>query len=379
MSLVFIHTADWHIGKPFGSLPSEQAAKLRGARLDAIEALAEHARAGAASTVLVAGDLFDRPSLADRELRAPLAQMAAHANLVWHVIPGNHDHAAAGGVWERMLRDGLPANVRLHLEARPVQLSDSAWLLPSPLATRSVTDDPTAWMDTAATPAGAIRIGLAHGSVQGFGSDRAASIAIAPDRPRRAALDYLALGDWHGSRRIGPRCWYAGTPEPDGFGDDTQGHALLVTIEAPGATPAVQRLATGTYRWLERPIDAGRRTDLAALEGEIEGMGARARHVLLSVAIRGAVSFEQDRMIRARLEKLDGRVFHLASHLDAMILDLDGDDLSRLGSVALRDLGRELSAAARDASHPDHAVAARALRHLLEICTRLDAEAGRPA
>ncbi len=103
MPLTFIHTGDWHIGKPYGGLPVEQAAKLRGARLDAIGKLAGEARVGRATCILVAGDLFDRPTLADRDLRVPLSQMAAYADLVWHVIPGNHDPASPGGVWERIL------------------------------------------------------------------------------------------------------------------------------------------------------------------------------------------------------------------------------------------------------------------------------------
>ena len=203
MALTFLHTSDWHIGKPFGRFDAEQAAILRRARLTAIDRLAEAARRGRALHVLVAGDVFDRPGLSDRDLRAPLAQMQAHADLAWHVIPGNHDPAVAGGIWERAVRDGLPGNVHLHLEARPVEIADRCWLLPAPLAARAMSQDPTAWMDTAATPEGALRIGLAHGSIQGFGSEHSASIEIAPDRPRRAGLSYLALGDWNGVREIG--------------------------------------------------------------------------------------------------------------------------------------------------------------------------------
>jgi hypothetical protein len=38
-----------------------------------------------------------------------------------------------------------------------------------------------------------------------------------------------------------------------------------------------------------------------------------------------------------------------------------------------------LSEAARDPAHPEHEVAARALRHLLEMCARIGDGAGRPA
>lgn len=277
------------------------------------------------------------------------------------------------------MRDGVASNVRIHLEQRPVPLGYDAWLLPSPLKARAVASDPTDWMDAASTPEGVLRIGLAHGSVQGFGSERSASVAIAPDRSRRAGLDYLALGDWHGAQQIGPSCWYAGTPEPDSFLSNDQGQALIVAIDGPHAVPRVQRREIGTYRWLERRVDAGRRTDLATLEGEVEGLGARARHTLLSVTVGGHVSFEQDREIRARLKKLNDRVFHLELRLDSMVLDVGDGDVSCLRSAGLRELGQELSEAARDPAHPEHEVAARALRHLLEMCARIGDGAGRPA
>ncbi len=90
-------------------------------------------------------------------------------------------------------------------------------------------------MDGVASPAGTLRIGLAHGSVQGFGSAGEANVPIDPARVKSAGLSYLALGDWHGTTRISDRAWYSGTPEPDGFRDNDPGNALVVrsTARAP--------------------------------------------------------------------------------------------------------------------------------------------------
>ena len=90
-------------------------------------------------------------------------------------------------------------------------------------------------MDAAATPAGALRVGLAHGSVAGrLPDDADAANPIAADRATGARLDYLALGDWHGTLEIAPRTWYAGTPEPDRFRANDAGNALLVELDGPG-------------------------------------------------------------------------------------------------------------------------------------------------
>ncbi|MDY6873508.1 MAG: DNA repair exonuclease, partial [Chloroflexota bacterium] len=85
-----------------------------------------------------------------------------------HLLPGNHDPDRPGGTWERLLRQGvLPEHIRVHREPCPVELETGVWLLPAPLRRRAEGADPTAWMETAATPAGALRIGLAHGSISG--------------------------------------------------------------------------------------------------------------------------------------------------------------------------------------------------------------------
>lgn len=367
MTLSILHTSDWHIGKPFGRLDEGVAAILRHARLRACDRLASAARAGGAGIVLVAGDVFDRPSLPDRDLRAPLEQMNVHRDLVWHVIPGNHDPAVAGGIWDRVRRIGLPGNVVLHLQSRPVEIAGGVWLLPAPLASKAMSADPTAWMDAAVTPPGALRIGLAHGSIQGFGSEHRASIEIAPDRPKLAGLSYLALGDWHGVREIGARAAYCGTPEPDGFLDNAPGFALLVTVEGPEAPPRIVRREIGEHRWLKRVIDGGRSSDIAGLEAEIEGLGALAKQALLAVEVTGRVTMAEESSLRERLDRLDGRVLHLERQFDKMVPAPAIDDVEQLPEGALRDLAGELANLAADAGDPRRAVAGRALRYLFEL------------
>jgi hypothetical protein len=248
-SLRLIHTADWQIGKVFRFVDDATMSLLQEARLEAIATIGGLAQGHGAETVLVAGDLYDHDGLGDRTLFQPIERMRAQAALTWHLIPGNHDADRQNGIWERVGRHGLPDNVHLHLEPTPCPLGQHAWLLPAPLRRRQTLADPTAWMDDAATPEGAIRVGLAHGSVTHFGSaDRSQGNYIDPARPRLARLDYLALGDWHAQRAIGPHCWYAGTPEPDDF-DQEDGAVLLVDIAAAGATPTVQPLASAHYHW----------------------------------------------------------------------------------------------------------------------------------
>lgn len=366
MPVRLLHTADWHIGKPFGRFPDERASVLRRARVTAIDRLAAIARAGAATAVIVAGDVFDGPGLPDRDLMELMARLSAHRELDWHIIPGNHDPATQGGVWDRVARLGLPANVEVHLVPQPVEIAPGVHLLPSPLTAKAVTADPTAWMSAATTPDGAIRIGLAHGSTQGFGSAQQASVNISPTRARDAGLSYLALGDWHGTREVATATWYAGTPEPDSYQDNDPGNALLVSIDGPGAPARIEPHRTAEMTWLTRRLAVDDAGSIDRLLSEIDRVGEAASRLLLDLTLDGEVTLAQDTLLRERIAReLDPRLFHLSTAFDGLRLAPATDDLSSLDDPILRQIAVELGATAAGTT-PDAAIAAHALRRLYQ-------------
>ncbi|MEL6422141.1 MAG: metallophosphoesterase, partial [Pseudomonadota bacterium] len=188
MAVRFIHTADWQIGKPFTQFPKDWQVRLTDARLDAIDRMAQLARDNRAAFVLVAGDLFDSDGLGGVTLQAPFARMAEAAPVHWHVLPGNHDPARPGGIWDRAARAGLPGNVTVHTTPVPVEIGHDVTLLPAPLIARRVANDPTVWMDDATSTPGNIRLGLAHGAIGRYGSDDHASVPLDPARAEKASL-----------------------------------------------------------------------------------------------------------------------------------------------------------------------------------------------
>ncbi len=272
----FLHTADWQIGRQFASFDPEHAPLLADARLAAVERLAALASQHQVCAVLVAGDVFDAQTVADRTVRRLFNALAGFAG-PWLMIPGNHDAALAESVWTRAQRLGaVPPNAHLLLTPELRLLADLGLaVLPAPLTQRHTHGDLTAWFDTCDTPPGLLRLGLAHGSVQGLlAEDIDATNPIDPGRAARARLDYLALGDWHGCKRIDARTWYAGTPEPDRFKDNGAGQALLVDIAAPGAEPQVQALAVGQYRWQALDTTLQVASDVDAVVARLDALGA---------------------------------------------------------------------------------------------------------
>lgn len=342
----FIHSADLHLGKPFGQFPPDLAAELRRARLDSLGRLAEAARAHDAGVVVLAGDVWDAAEPDAAHLAKSLDAMAEADDLLWVLLPGNHDPHRPGGLWDRLGRDA-PQNIRPLLDAAPVELTPSVFALPAPCLARASGLDPTAAMDGMATPEGALRLGIAHGPVLGFDEDGGADV-IDPTRPERAGLDYLALGDWHGTMRVGPRCWYAGTPEPDRFKDDATGAALAVTLPHPGAEPVVERVSTGRFRWVKATLELTPGALWEPMLRATEPRDVPRRDLLLSLTLDGELSLPERTALDGFLVAFEQGLAHLATNRTGLrtrraLSDLDqiavGGPLRAAAEALLADAG----------------------------------------
>jgi DNA repair exonuclease SbcCD nuclease subunit len=347
----FIHSADWQIGKVFKQFGAKEEA-LRQARLAVIERLGVHAKSNGVHHIVVAGDVYDSEAPNSHTLRAPIERMKPFADIHWHLLPGNHDPHRPEGVWDRVAQLGLPPNIHLHLTPTPFALGRNAFLLPAPLLRKTELDDISAWMDRAPTPAGALRIGLAHGSVVNFGSDGEATNPIDPGRAANASLDYLALGDWHRTLQVRPAIWYAGTPEPDRTGGQEQGTALLVDIAGPGAAPSVLPIVTGTYRWITRAERLDDESALADLDQRLRSEPDLSR-LILRLRIEGRLPLAAHAAFQRRIADLEAAVFHLdvdqasltARPAQADLEAIDFDGVLRRSADRLRSLIEDSAAA----------------------------------
>lgn len=373
-TLNIIHTADWQLGKPFGRFPAEVANALSEARLDAIDRLASVAVGQGARHVLVAGDVFDNVDPGDRIVMQAMSRME-RADVTWWLMPGNHDHARPGGLWSR-LRRLAPPQVRVVDTPEPTEMEEGAWLLPAPLEHRKTVSDPTIAMVDMATPPGALRIGIAHGSITEFGATGESTNLIPPDRARSAGLDYLALGDWHGHLAVGDRTAYSGTPEVDRFGRDDPGSCVAADVRS-GDTPALERVETGRYRWLTRRWEVQTGGDV---EREIASLRSEGKlsDILLNLKLSGIASLAER---VAATTALEDRLAHEVRHLD---LDANGlaaqpteEDVARIDvQGALAGAAAALQARATGGG-PDAAIAAAALERLYVEAMRQGTEAPR--
>lgn len=346
MTVTFIHTADWQCGKPFAGISDEQKrVPLQKARIRTIQRMGKIAADHDAAFILVAGDLFDSTSPLQGTVSEACSAIGKLGVPVY-VIPGNHDHGGEEALWtqEFFLREqrDLAPNLRVLLNAQPV-IESGAVLLPCPLLRKHEAADTTGWLRSVPAlgeaPSDAPRIVIAHGSIQDFGirqdddesdggSPNSIDLALLP----RGAYDYIALGDWHGAKKVSDIAWYSGTPEQDRFakGDDYAAGSVLVVRATRGQPPQVTRHSTGEMGWHEIDHVFGADADLAALEARIRGcVGDRAGSDLLKLSLSGYLGLEAASALERTIESQTARLIRLKLVNETVIMPAD-EELDKL-------------------------------------------------
>jgi DNA repair exonuclease SbcCD nuclease subunit len=285
----FLHTADWQIGMKAQSA-GKAGPRVREERLAAGRRAVEAGRANQVDFVLVAGDLFENNGI-ERVLVQKVADIMDEFGAPVFIIPGNHDPLMPGSVWEHPAWKST-RNVRLLLKEEPLEMGEFV-LYPCPIREKNSDRNPTAWIP--AERGDAIRIGLAHGTVEGIHQDEP-DYPVPRDAAQRARLDYLALGHWHSYAPYfqDGHCLmaYSGTHEATKFGERDSGNVLLVEISNPGALPQITPIHTGKLKWIKVEEELRLAGDLARLRKKIESMDD-PKNTLIEVEISGLLVAEE--------------------------------------------------------------------------------------
>jgi DNA repair exonuclease SbcCD nuclease subunit len=328
-----LHTADLQLGMPFHWAAGDAGAKLREVRLEVLSRIGSIARDETVDVVVVAGDFFDSNTVDDRTVSAACARIR-DAKVPFVVIPGNHDFCAGPDCVYRRRHFALsrPDNLLILTERAPRVLLDGRLVvLPAPLTKRHSVEDTTAHLVDAfgrdIAPR-AVRVGLAHGDVAGFArdDDGAARNFIAANRAALARLDYLALGDWHGTKRIDDRTWYSGTPEPTGFKDNSPGQVLVVTIDGPGAPPTVETRAVARTRFVSWHREVMTSEDVTRLEVELAAI-AEPLDTVLQIELAGELSLSEANRVEELISRSRGAFLHLRETHDNLVADVSMNDV----------------------------------------------------
>lgn len=381
----FIHTADWQLGKPFAGVhdPAKRAA-LQQERIAMLARIAAAAREHQAEFVVVAGDAFDSPHATKATVAAACSALGV-MHVPIYLIPGNHDHGGPGSLWEqaffRREAAALCPNLQVLLTPAPLE-ADKAILFPCPLRRRHDSTDTTQWLRSpevveAFSSSDKPRIVIAHGSTQSFGSgfsddddgEEAGHNLLDLTRLPPGAYDYIALGDWHGTKQIAASAWYAGTPELDRFpkgADHDPGNILLVVAER-GAAAQVRRIPTARLGWHQLSVSFADDHSFAQLATQLETrLGQRAGEDLLRLELDGSLGLEATTRLEHLLESYEARLVRLKL-INRMVIAPSTEELAALTTRAsdplIARVATKLVARAEGESE-EAAIARTALREL---------------
>lgn len=374
----FLHTADWHLGRPF------HGESLLDAQAGAIEHVAEVARSYAVDAILVSGDLYDRalpPVEAVRLADDALGRLSELCPVV--VISGNHDSATRLGFGSGLLaRAGVHVRTDPTAIGRPVLVGGACvYAIPylEPDVTRAALGCEerghgpvlgaamaAVRADLATRPAGTRSIVMAHAFVTGAvgcASERdlavggAASVAAATF----AGVDYVALGHLHGPQRMGERARYAGSTVPFSFSEARHRKSVAV-VDLAGPEPQVElvpfpvarplAMLRGTLdELLADPAHAGHErawvhatvTDPVRPRDAMEALRRRFAHaVVLAFDPQGAGA-RPEGTYAERLRGLDDAELLSRFVRDVRGTDAEADELALLGDALTAGRVAELS------------------------------------
>lgn len=284
--MIFLHTADWHLGRLFHQvhLTDDQdfvLAELLG--------IIETHRPDA---VVIAGDVYDRavpPPEAVELWDRTLCRIAGEMEIPVILIPGNHDSATRLGVGSELLRgSGVHIVSKLTRADIPIVLRGADGVevaffgLPyaEPPQIRELQNDPSIVNHDSAMGAmcdrmrenfrpGQRNVLIAHAFVVGGReSESERPLSVGGAGTVRAehfhGFDYVALGHLHSPQRVGENAVYSGSLLKYSFSecDDTKS-VSLVDLSAQGEVT-------------RREIPLPTRRDVRRLEGELQELLARA-------------------------------------------------------------------------------------------------------
>jgi DNA repair exonuclease SbcCD nuclease subunit len=334
MPFTCIHTSDWQLGLKLAYIPGDAGAQARLLRYQTVRAIAAVAHDRQVDAVLVSGDVLDSNAAGPETLQRAREALAAFAPVPVLLISGNHDHGGEACALDRLV-EGLP-HVRL-LNRREAVTVAGATILPCPLLRRHEVDDPTAWLPQRG-PQDGIRIAMAHGGVVDFaalaGDDVESPNLIDLRAVLAKGVDYLALGDWHGTLRVDPRAWYSGTPEATRFKERDPGKILVVRIAAPGAEPQVAQVPVATTTWQRWEETLADDAAIARLQSRFAGL-AQSTTTCIELTLAGTLTLAGRTRLDALLQDWSQRCMLLRIDATQVVAQPSEDDIAALAEPGL--------------------------------------------
>jgi DNA repair exonuclease SbcCD nuclease subunit len=317
MPLRILLTSDLHLGLKFAGYPEVQD-RLIEARFRTLRRLVDHANHEKCDLFVIAGDLFDRVSVAKRDALRALKILKEFEGALVVVLPGNHDFVSAdkGDLWHYFSEEA-PGNVLVPIESKVYQLQTydlDVHLYAAPCTAKHSDIDTIHWIkDYPKDTAVRHHIGVAHGSLEGFSPDfDQRYYPMTVQELHEAGIDLWLMGHTHIPYPQKPgssdRIFYPGTPEPDGFDCDHAGSAWLLDVDENKRVSS-RLIQTGMYRFVHQEIEIRKAADLKRLSQSFTTPSSI--NVLLKLKVRGSLPGDDYHRLAEAKDEIRKKILHL--------------------------------------------------------------------
>jgi DNA repair exonuclease SbcCD nuclease subunit len=249
-------TADWQMDMKGGRLNEAARATLAQARLDALDAIFVLAEAEKVDCILAAGDLFEYPSPSPEVIQSVARILQAHSEIPVHAIPGNHDLAGPGTVWDS---PEIQANdhLTLHTEYQEVECNGFT-LHPIPVKSKHELDPYDELLPDVNDRDG-LNLVMAHAHDLDYmdlfsAHEDDCKLPIRSSKIIGKGYDYCVLGHWHSWNQVAERVLYPGTHEQTKFGERDSGYVAIIELDGDGMATTTQH-RIGTIQWATEEFD----------------------------------------------------------------------------------------------------------------------------
>jgi DNA repair exonuclease SbcCD nuclease subunit len=331
MSLKILHTSDTHLGMKFAGYPEVQA-ELSEARFKTLEKLVTHANSEKCDLLIIAGDLFDRVSIAKKDIiRASKILQEFQGRLV-AVLPGNHDFISSDptDLW-LYFRENISDNVIVLNEKKVYSLQHydlDVHLYAAPCHAKQSGENSIAWIKES-TRDGSVahHIGVAHGSLEGFSPDfDQRYYPMTVSELQNCGVDLWLMGHTHIQYPDKPSAtdiiFYPGTPEPDGFDCQHEGKAWMLEIDDDKKIHPAS-LSIGTYKFLREELEVASASALEMLRKRYSSEDYRK--VLLKLKLKGRLPRDEYENLPEIRKTLEQQLFHLILNDDEVTEEITID------------------------------------------------------
>lgn len=178
-----------------------------------------------------------------------------------------------------------------------------------------------------------IRIAIAHGGVIDFSQDAESETPNLIDANAVIAkgIDYLALGDWHGTFRYSDRVWYSGAHEATRFKEIDPGNVLIVEIDAAGVPPRVRRVEVAQTHWHTIAIEMLEDCQVDELKSRLEALPERSQ-TLVNLVVTGALSMSASNALDVLIADYSERLAYLRADVTGLQTQPTEEDLAQLSA-----------------------------------------------